>query len=419
MFFLTLSILQCLNQFAIPGVSPIVAAMPLIVIVALTATKDGVEDFRRHKTDRKVNHQTTKSIQTCNNMNTPFFEDNTRLWGRITLFIESLLLYHRRGGAALQRQFSTRQSLKRIAPIITAVENDGEASSGGAAAVEANGKTLKSIPSLHKWQNTHWKDIKVGDFVMITDNEPIPADIFVLATSEPDCLCYVETKNLDGETNLKIKRGIAETSFISRPDECVELGCFVDTELPNPSLYSFTGALVIPDQYIDYLMEKTASHGIEYSSVDDVARRNSSNIQSRRDSQVVINDNNNGLTNQQVSNVDHELELLDKNISQIELDRAPLLEVGGGGSGEKEVRRTIEFQLPPEMDDDMDDEEKEEQIQIPLNINNLLLRGSFIRNTEWVIGLVLFTGDDTKIRMNAGATPSKQSAIEKKMNPQM
>jgi hypothetical protein len=32
----------------------------------------------------------------------------------------------------------------------------------------------------------------------------VPADIIVLATSDPDGNCYLETKNLDGETNLKV-----------------------------------------------------------------------------------------------------------------------------------------------------------------------------------------------------------------------
>jgi phospholipid-translocating ATPase len=46
-------------------------------------------------------------------------------------------------------------------------------------------------------------------------------------------------------------------------------------------------------------------------------------------------------------------------------------------------------------------EEKQEAI----TINELLLRGCMIRNTKWVIGMVVFTGGDTKIMLNGGDTP--------------
>lgn len=57
-------------------------------------------------------------------------------------------------------------------------------------------------------------------------------------------------------------------------------------------------------------------------------------------------------------------------------------------------------------------QEKKEAI----TINELLLRGCAIRNTTWVIGLVVYTGADTKIMLNQGETPSKRSKIEKETN---
>jgi P-type E1-E2 ATPase len=50
-----------------------------------------------------------------------------------------------------------------------------------------------------------WKNIYVGDLVMIKDNEYFAADILLLGSSDPKKICFIETKNLDGETNLKIK----------------------------------------------------------------------------------------------------------------------------------------------------------------------------------------------------------------------
>ena len=45
----------------------------------------------------------------------------------------------------------------------------------------------------------------MGDYIQVKQNEFIPADMIVIKSSEEEGACYVETKNLDGETNLKIK----------------------------------------------------------------------------------------------------------------------------------------------------------------------------------------------------------------------
>ena len=47
---------------------------------------------------------------------------------------------------------------------------------------------------------------------------------------------------------------------------------------------------------------------------------------------------------------------------------------------------------------------------------NLLLRGAKLKNTDWVIGLVVFTGKETKIMKNSDSTKFKQSNIERTSN---
>lgn len=58
-------------------------------------------------------------------------------------------------------------------------------------------------------------------------------------------------------------------------------------------------------------------------------------------------------------------------------------------------------------------------LKVPVTLNNMLLRGTVMRNTEWAIGFVLATGIDTKIVLNSGGTPSKRSKVERQMNPQV
>lgn len=49
---------------------------------------------------------------------------------------------------------------------------------------------------------------------------------------------------------------------------------------------------------------------------------------------------------------------------------------------------------------------------VPVDAKSFLLRGSTLRNTKWVYGLVVYTGHDTKLVQNLRKTPSKRSRVE-------
>jgi phospholipid-transporting ATPase len=100
---------------------------------------------------------------------------------------------------------------------------------------------------------------QVGDIVRLESNDFIPADLVLLASSEPEGLCYIETSNLDGcalpsdvinainspirETNLKIKQASPQTSALTAPHLVSSLRGSLRSEQPNNSLYTFEGTL--------------------------------------------------------------------------------------------------------------------------------------------------------------------------------
>ena len=53
---------------------------------------------------------------------------------------------------------------------------------------------------------------------------------------------------------------------------------------------------------------------------------------------------------------------------------------------------------------------------VPLGLNQLLLRGCVLKNTDFIVGIVAYTGHDTKIMLNSKAAPSKASQVLKRMN---
>ena len=53
---------------------------------------------------------------------------------------------------------------------------------------------------------------------------------------------------------------------------------------------------------------------------------------------------------------------------------------------------------------------------ISLDYDKFILRGSTLKNTEWIIGMVVYTGHDTKIMKNSHKTKMKRSGLELLIN---
>ena len=340
--------------FSIFGaVSPQTAALPLLFILTVTAIKDAVEDYRRAMLDEEVNTSAATKLGNWRNVNQP---RDPRNWleklfglnspGRITKGVRKLrereastnsrVELHRTGGSVSEsaanfsslsldrgdggNQLEDIQSIDSHSypPIVgnnptqpsTSSSSLVRNTSSATLAASSSGVLDQSmqISGSARWERTLWKKLEVGDVVLLRENDQVPADIVVLSTSDPDGVCYLETKNLDGETNLKPRRAVNATSRILSERDIERSAFVLDSEPPHPNLYLYNGVLRFQDRTLNQLKDE------------------------------------------------------------------------------------------------------------PVTINEILLRGCSIRNTAWVIGLVVFTGKDTKIMLNGGETPSKQSKIEKETN---
>ncbi|OWK64573.1 putative phospholipid-transporting ATPase VD [Lonchura striata] len=147
-----------------------------------------------------------------------------------------------------------------------------------------------------KYIDECWKNVNVGDFVRLSRNEIIPADMVLLYSSDPDGICYIETAGLDGETNLKQRQVVSEID----PEE---FSSRIECESPNNDLSCFRGF-------------------VEHSNMD----------------------------------------------------------------------------------------------RVGLSKENLLLRGCTVRNTEAVVGIVVYAGHETKAMLNNSGPHYKRSKLERKVN---
>ncbi|KAG6619942.1 Phospholipid-transporting ATPase [Phytophthora cinnamomi] len=102
-----------------------------------------------------------------------------------------------------------------------------------------------------------WQEVIVGDILRLGDRDEAPADVFILSTSEEEGRCFVETCNLDGETNLKRRAAIEQVAQhvgyrklndpalqeAEHSKQIVQFSAVMEYEQPNNRLYNFTGRI--------------------------------------------------------------------------------------------------------------------------------------------------------------------------------
>ncbi|KAF2069365.1 hypothetical protein CYY_009319 [Polysphondylium violaceum] len=94
-----------------------------------------------------------------------------------------------------------------------------------------------------KKQSILSESILVGDIVYLENNSEIPCDLLLLSTSETENnSCFIQTANLDGETDLKTRYSIRETSKLSE-QRLMSFNGVLECPSPNPDIYRFDSRL--------------------------------------------------------------------------------------------------------------------------------------------------------------------------------
>ncbi|KAF8891364.1 hypothetical protein BD779DRAFT_1514830 [Infundibulicybe gibba] len=289
-YFLGIAVLQFFPKFS--TIAPGVVILPLIIIIVITGLKDGYEDVKRHQSDRRVNHSKVKVLSE------DYWSNPNAMQGKSRTFVRGLVP---KGSKLPSLQNLFKRALNAGEELSRTPETEIDYDEVNERDRFPDGKTMPH------WKNVIWEDVRVGDFVKLYNDEPLPADILICATSEDENIAFVETKNLDGETNLKSRNAVPALTHLRTAAACADsrTSFQVKCDRPDTNMYRLNGNVAI-----------------------------------------------------------------DEDVS-------------------------------------------------PVDLSMTLLRGTVLRNTEWVIGVVMYTGLDTKIVLNSGVTPSKRSKVERQMNPQV
>uniref|UniRef100_A0A8C2Z5G0 Phospholipid-transporting ATPase n=1 Tax=Cyclopterus lumpus TaxID=8103 RepID=A0A8C2Z5G0_CYCLU len=107
-----------------------------------------------------------------------------------------------------------------------------------------------------------WMNVQVGDIIKLENNQFVTADLMLLSSSEPLNLVYIETAELDGETNLKVRQALTVTGDLGEDvEKLADFNGEVRCEPPNNRLDRFMGTLTYAGQKYPLDNEKVLLRG--------------------------------------------------------------------------------------------------------------------------------------------------------------
>jgi magnesium-transporting ATPase (P-type) len=131
---------------------------------------------------------------------------------------------------------------------------------------------LVGDPATGRFNLKLWKEVHVGMIVKIERDQYFPADLILLNSSAPKGICYIETKDLDGETNLKHKQAekkVLDLGLASDQEVLQGLkGAFIECENPNDQLYRLEGTLYVKETVAPLSVDQILLRGSNLRNTD-------------------------------------------------------------------------------------------------------------------------------------------------------
>uniref|UniRef100_A0A452R2G2 Phospholipid-transporting ATPase n=1 Tax=Ursus americanus TaxID=9643 RepID=A0A452R2G2_URSAM len=84
--------------------------------------------------------------------------------------------------------------------------------------------------------------LRVGDIVMVKEDETFPCDLIFLSSSRADGTCHVTTASLDGESSHKTHYAVQDTKGFHTEEDIDGLHATIECEQPQPDLYKPLGS---------------------------------------------------------------------------------------------------------------------------------------------------------------------------------
>ena len=235
------------------------------------------------------------------------------------------------------------------------------------------------------WIKIKSGDLRLGEIVRVKQDGVFPSDLLLIDSNLPDGICFIETGTLDGEKTLKIK---SSPNFTKGKFLKINEGV-IPTHTPAGNIQ------FIPLQKKGTDILSISRKNSEISSTSLNKRETFKNHEKKQNLETYKNEDIRAISSNSNLNCDASFNHIRiEGIIQCDLPNPSLYMLNGrtnmrlNGIGN----------------------------EFPLDAKNLLLKGAKLRNTEWVIGIVLYTGHNCKLMKNAKDPIIKMSSVESLLN---